>query len=362
MSKKKVEDYIKDILIKDFSEDKWKDFYAKSDLIRYLNYKSGAIHGNCKTRRSLANWYAIYSILYFYDLKGFTNQREKYQKFQGFKYSELFYFQRTLSGGSRLQNHALNNRVNTEMVDRITGNNGKQLIINNNGKYLIHPDYLYINGIDITPTALKIIKKYMSILYTKDHSFASNLKQMLNDKDLKKQLIDLKQLLNSDAEARIFEIISYCILATHYRGEHIFIGFSKESIKEEALKLYKTGRTNANDGGIDFVMRPLGRFFQVTEVGNYDKYFLDIDKINRYPLTFVVKTEKPAKEIKQELLDYGTEKSGGMALLESRYHKAVEDVITINELVKWIDDMSEVEIKHMISEIDHYYKFEMDMI
>lgn len=362
MSKKKVEDYIKDILIKDFSEDKWKDFYAKSDLIRYLNYKSGAIHGNCKTRRSLANWYAIYSILYFYDLKGFTNQREKYQKFQGFKYSELFDFQHTLLGGSRLQNHALNNRVNTEMVDRITGNNGKQLIINNNGKYLIHPDYLYINGIDITPTALKIIKKYMSILYTKDHSFASNLKQMLNDKDLKKQLIDLKQLLNSDAEARIFEIISYCILATHYRGEHIFIGFSKESIKEEALKLYKTGRTNANDGGIDFVMRPLGRFFQVTEVGNYDKYFLDIDKINRYPLTFVVKTEKPAKEIKQELLDYGTEKSGGMALLESRYHKAVEDVITINELVKWIDDMSEVEIKHMISEIDHYYKFEMDMI
>ena len=50
--------------------------------------------------------------------------------------------------------------------------------------------------------------------------------------------------------------------------------------------LYKTGRTNANDGGIDFVMRPLGRFFQVTETVDVNKYFLDIDKIQRFPLTF----------------------------------------------------------------------------
>ena len=128
------------------------------------------------------------------------------------------------------------------------------------------------------------------------------------------------------------------------------------------MRLYKTGRTNANDGGIDFVMRPLGRFFQVTEVGNYDKYFLDIDKINRYPLTFVVKTDKTAAEVKKELMDYGTEKSGGMKVLESKYHKAVEDVITINELKQWMDNMSEEEIKSTISEIDHYYKFEMNML
>ncbi len=30
---------------------------------------------------------------------------------------------------------------------------------------------------------------------------------------------------------------------------------------KKKLQLYKTGRTNANDGGIDFVMRPIGRFF-----------------------------------------------------------------------------------------------------
>ena len=61
-------------------------------------------------------------------------------------------------------------------------------------------------------------------------------------------------------------------------------------------------------------------------------------------------------------MDYGTEKSGGMKVLESKYHKAVEDVITINELKQWMDNMSEEEIKSTISEIDHYYKFEMNML
>lgn len=362
MNKKKViEDYIKEILESKYGTE-WKKIYEESDLIKYLNLKSGAIHGNSKSRRSLANWYAIYSILNFYSEDGFVDQREKYQQFDGFNYSDLLHFIRQQYGGSKLQNHALNNRVNTEMVDKITGHNGKQLIINNEGKYLIHPDYIYVNGKDITPVVIDIIKKYQQILYDKDHEFEIKLKKLLAEKDIHQQLIDLKQLLNSDAEARIFEIISYCILETHYKGEHIFIGYTRESIKEKALKLYKTGRTNANDGGIDFVMRPLGRFFQVTEVGNYEKYFLDIDKINRYPLTFVVKTEQPSSVVKQDLLDYCTKKSGGMKILEETYHKAVEDVITIKELTKWIDDMNEVEIKHMIAEINYYYKFEMNML
>ena len=38
----------------------------------------------------------------------------------------------------------------------------------------------------------------------------------------------------------------------------------------------------SSDGGIDFVMRPAGRFFQVTEVDRYDKYLLDIDKVNHF--------------------------------------------------------------------------------
>ena len=35
-------------------------------MLQYLDAKMKAVHGNSKTRRSLANIYAIYSILYFY--------------------------------------------------------------------------------------------------------------------------------------------------------------------------------------------------------------------------------------------------------------------------------------------------------
>lgn len=56
-------------------------------------------------------------------------------------------------------------------------------------------------------------------------------------------------------------------------GKQFGMEKKKSSVKKYNLRLYKTGRTNANDGGIDFVLKPVGRFFQVTEVGRYDKYF-----------------------------------------------------------------------------------------
>jgi hypothetical protein len=72
-------------------------------------------------------------------------------------------------------------------------------------------------------------------------------------------------LLAPNRDARMFEIVSFAILKSFYHDQKIFIGFDLEHLAEERLKLFKTGRTNANDGGIDFVMKPLGRFFQVTE-------------------------------------------------------------------------------------------------
>ena len=58
MVKIKIEEYIAEIL-KQYYNDEWEIIFQQSDLLKYLNLKSGAIHGNSKTRRSLANWYAI---------------------------------------------------------------------------------------------------------------------------------------------------------------------------------------------------------------------------------------------------------------------------------------------------------------
>jgi len=46
---------------------------------------------------------------------------------------------RTLYGGEKLQNHALNSRVNGEFKNKIATIPDKSLILINDGKYLIHP-------------------------------------------------------------------------------------------------------------------------------------------------------------------------------------------------------------------------------
>ena len=96
--------------------------------------------------------------------------------------------------------------------------------------------------------------------------------------------------------------------------------------------LYKTGRTNANDGGIDFVMKPLGRFFQVTETLDFKKYFLDIDKIQRYPITFVIKTEMDEKKIYEQLRTHA-QTVYGIKMVVDRYIESIEEVINIPNII-----------------------------
>lgn len=350
--------FIENILREDYNKN-FKTIFNNSPLLQYLDIKMGAVYGNSKTRRSLANIYAIYSILNFY-VDDFYNKKEQYKSFTGYPYTKLFSFCRGLYGGEKLQNHALNSRVNGEFRNK---ENTKDLIITDNGKYALHIDFLYVNGIDISKTAIKIIKKYIQLLQDKDNAFMKDLVELkkVNTRDSK--LKKLLSMLTDKSEARIFEIISYAILKNHYKGIKIYWGYSHEKLQKEYLMLYKTGRTNANDGGIDFVMKPLGRFFQVTEVmENYDKYLLDIDKVMHFPITFVIKTTKNKNVIKKEIDKYIQFKSGGMKILIKRYKNAIEEIITINELKKWMIDLLSKDINHLINDIEIYYKLEMNLI
>ena len=71
-----MEKFIENI-IKEFYPSSYENIYKKSPLLQYLNLKSNAIHGNSKSRRSLGNIYAIYSILYFYLKDNYSNEKEK---------------------------------------------------------------------------------------------------------------------------------------------------------------------------------------------------------------------------------------------------------------------------------------------
>lgn len=355
-----MREFIKDILIEDYSDD-YESIFNQSDLIRYLDKKTGAIEGNSETRRSLGNIYAIYAVLYYYIQMGFYNDRQKYQKFEGFEYSTLWTFCKSQYGGNKLQNHALNNRLNTEFLNKVAKDTSKELLIINGSKYLMHIDYLYINGLDISKTVVKIIEKYIELLKAKDFKLSSDLEILRNLKDIQEKKFKIHNLLEEKSEARIFEIISYAILKNHYKNQHIYIGTTLDNIKEEYLNLYKTGRTNANDGGIDFVMKPLGRFFQVTEVDKYDKYLLDIDKVLHFPITFVIKTELNKEEVLSNIKKYIIEKSGGMDVIVKKYEDSIEEIITINELREWLNNLNENSINCLIDDIDIYYKMELNI-
>lgn len=363
MRSKQMKEFVKAILQEEFIDQPEIDIDAlfdSSPLLRYIDLKTGAIYGNSKSRRSLGNIYAIYAILHFYQ-KDYYNKPEEYRDFEGYEYTKLFAFYRSLYGGNKLQNHALNSRVNGEFKSKIVSKHANDLIINNSGKYEIHIDYLYADGVDLSKCAIKIIEEYINLLQLKDNKLLGDLDELIKTDSCATKKAKLCDLLDEKAEARIFEIISYSILKNHYSKIKIYIGYTVDELEEEYLALYKTGRTNANDGGIDFVLRPLGRFFQVTEVNNYDKYLLDIDKVLHFPITFVIKTINSKEQIEKELEEYIEQRSGGMRVIKERYQKAIEEIITINELKEWLEELSPESVDDLIRDINLYYHLELNL-
>ena len=353
-----IENFVKQILTDSYPET-YQTIYDSNLLLQYLDKKMKAVHGGSKSRRSLASIYAVYSILHFY-FNDFYNRPDDYREFGGYDYMKLVNFFRGLYGGNKLQNHALNSRVNGEFKNKFPAVEN-DLIIIDNGKYLLHIDYLYVGDIDISGIAIKIIEKYIELLIAKDHVLIKTLQKMRGLTDYGEKKKQIEGLLTEDAEARVFEIISYAVLKNHYKNIKVYFGYTIDTIKEEELQLFKTGRTNANDGGIDFVMRPVGRFFQVTEVNSYDKYLLDIDKVMHFPISFIIKTFNSKQQVLKDLEDYINVRSNGMRVIRDRYKMAIEEIITINELRTWIYELDDSNIDDIIRDIDIYYRLEMRM-
>ena len=170
----------------------------------------------------------------------------------------------------------------------------------------------------------------------------------------------ITKLIQPTVDARIFEIVSYGILRSYYFEKTIFWGFEKCKIQEDKLKLYKTGRTNANDGGIDFVMKPLGRFFQVTEIVDVDKYFLDMDKIEKYPITFVVKSSDTVVTLKSKLAEQA-EKLYSVKAIVKRYMESIEEIINVPILLdRFKEAISLGKLKDIMTEIIQQSKVEFN--
>ncbi len=327
---------IKNILSKHFGEDS-DDAFEKSLLIQYLNSKTASANKGSKARSSFANLYAIYVIIEDYLTKGFDN-KDSYSKYEGAVFSDLFQRQRELPFGSKLQNHALNNRMNAEFQKFFPTSDSVPIVRDlQTNRYWINENLLKIKTkqqtINLAKSIIEIIDEYVK---TKQDAFQRFIQQceelqQISKNETQKIHDFIIELLAPNADARLFEIVSYSILKYYYQEQNIIWGFDMDNLNTESLKLYKTGRTNANDGGIDFVMKPLGRFFQVTETLDFKKYFLDIEKIEKYPMTFVVKSDEEIDSLRDKLKANAL-KIYTIERIVQKYMDCIEEIINIPKL------------------------------
>ena len=335
-----------------------------SPLLLYTNFKTKAANRGAKSRASYANLYATYVLVEDYVARGFMSNGG-YDDYEGAQYKQLFTRQRELKFGEKLQNHALNQRLNEEFKKCFP--KLKHVPISRDGeigRYWFNERLLLVESekhtYNIAQSILRIIDSYIE---TRMLSFMEFIKKC-NDLKKKPQHLAIefiRDLLKPNVDARTFEIVSYCILKYKYADQVFYWGWSKNEIKKDKLVLYKTGRTNANDGGIDFVMKPTGRFFQATERIDVKKFFLDIDKVHRHPITFVVNTDESISSIKSAIARQAYKKYGTEDVVE-KYMSSIEEIINNKCL---LDDFESIvqsgSVKQLMDEIIVQSKLEFNV-
>lgn len=342
---------------------------SASPLLQYINLKTKSAQKGSKSRGSFANLYAIYVLVEDY-LKGNFDENGGYKDYAGAQFSPLFKRQRELPFGRKLQNHALNDRLNGEfhkffpqeqilpVIRNVATNrywfNEKLLIVRANKK-----------AFNIAKTVISIVDAYIT---AKQDSFTKFIKAFEGIRSLEDGVSTgtatdlIVNMLAPNVDARIFEIVSYSVLKYYYHHQVVFFGFGPEKLQKENLTLYKTGRTNANDGGIDFVMRPLGRFFQVTETTDVRKYFLDIDKIQRFPITFVVKSEEPVAQLTNKIREKAQEQYPVTTVVQ-RYMECIEEIINVPILLEHFEfAISKGYLNAVVDEIIRQSKVEFNYL
>ena len=316
------------------------EIFEKGYLIRYLNNKTKSASQGSKARGSFANHYAIYVLVEDYISNGYSHGEQLYSDYEGAIFTDLLTRMRELPFGQRLQNHALNSRMNLEFQKFFPDVQLQPIIRDLETKrYWINENLLNVSvGTErhnISHAVIEIIDAYIKAkrsAFDRFIAYSSQLAQVV-EQDADTAVNFISQQIQPNVDARIFEIVSYAILKSHYSGTVLYWGWRPEELNEEPLKLYKTGRTNANDGGIDFVMRPLGRFFQVSETLDVRKYFLDIEKIQRYPISFVIKSELEEDEILEKLRSDARSFYAISAIVQ-RYMESIEEVINIPKMTE----------------------------
>ncbi len=90
------------------------------------------------------------------------------------------------------------------------------------------------------------------------------------------------------------------------------------------------------------------------------KYFLDIDKIEKYPIKFVVKSSDPTETIKEKIREQA-EKQYSITAIVSRYMECIEEVINIPELLlKFKSAVNQGFLNNILTEITKQSRVEFN--
>lgn len=205
-----------------------KDILVASQLLQYINIKTKSANRGSKSRGSFANLYAIYVLIEDY-IKVVFDEKQDYYKHAGAIFSDLFKRQRELPFGAKLQNHALNNRLNEEYHKYFPSSEEKVIIRDiPSSRYWINPNLLKIAvsnaEYDISKTIISIIDLYIKAKLDAFKNFISiceNL-QKISGKDPEKVSSFISNLLEPNSDARLFEIVSFSILKHFYHDKKYF--------------------------------------------------------------------------------------------------------------------------------------------
>lgn len=212
------------------------DIFQASPLLGYINNKTRSANKGSKARGAFANHYALYVIVEDYLKNGFgAENHTAYSEYEGARFSELFARQRQLPFGAKLQNHALNSRLNDEFR-KFYPAVGKVPIVRDvsTQRYWVQEDLLLVpirrkDGHDqvynISRPLIHIIDAYVQAKKVVFEGFLETCRQLseLAAQDPGRAVAFVAEQLHPNVDARVFEIVSYAVLKAKYGMETVWI-------------------------------------------------------------------------------------------------------------------------------------------
>ncbi len=190
------------------------EVFRHSELLQYINLKTRSASSGSKSRGAFANHYAIYVLIEDYVNNGY-HQSNSYKEYGGAQYAQLFKRQRELAFGAKLQNHALNSRLNEEFKKFFPEAEYLPVIRSPaTNRYWINENLLTVTlpagTFNIAKAVLKIIDAYAE---AKKDAFEGFIRDCITIQEIEKAssetyTVFIQDLLRPNVDARIFEIVT----------------------------------------------------------------------------------------------------------------------------------------------------------